>query len=317
MSARTPVTRTSLHRESSIGPEPSEGLLAPIEALVSSAVAPRTSTARRLRLLGAAGRRVDSLFQRRSASFRLARAGAVALARRERLRDLLDGANGLWREAVLPALRERGIAIHEWSELREDERRALGLIFVHELSPLLTPLTVDATHPFPAVASLSLNLAVLAREPRSGAERFIGIEIPLTVPRLLCAASDTRLVPVECVIGANLPALLPTLEVVHQHTFRVTRDDRPRRAREIVPGIASRTRPAVRLEVDAAMPAAQRVRLLAGLGLAAGDLDTSTAPLDLAAMTAEPLARILARGRSGAPRLSADAARNGRNDGGA
>lgn len=317
MTARTPVTRTSFDRETSIGPEPFGGLLAPIEALVTTAVSARTSTARRLRLLGAVGRRVDSLFQRRAASFRVAGAGAAALARRERLRGLLNDANALWGRAVLPSLRARGIAIHEWSELRDDERRALEQIFFHELSPLLTPLTVDAAHPFPAVASLALNLAVLAREPRSGAERFIGIEIPPTVPRLLGAAPDTRLVPVECVIGANLPALLPALEVVHQHAFRVTRDDRPLRAGGLVQGIASRTRPAVRVEVDAAMPSAQRAQLLAGLGLAAGDLDASSAPLDLAALTVEPLARLLARGRRDAARVSAGATRDADAGGGA
>lgn len=316
MNARNPVTQTSFERESSIGPGRYEGLLAPVESLLGAAVGSRTSTARRLRLLGAVGRRVDSLFQRRAASFRVAGAGAAALARRERLRGLLDGADALWARAVLPSLRERGIAIHEWGELREDERRALAQIFIRELSPLLTPLTVDATHPFPAVASLSLNVAVLAREPRTGAERFIGIEIPPTVPRLLCATPSARLVPVECVIGANLPALLPDLEVVHHHPFRVTRDGRPLRANGVANGLASRTRTAVRLEVDAAMPSAQRARLIAGLGLAGGDLDAVTAPLDLAAVTAEPLARLLARGRTGAACVRAGAERGGCDDGG-
>ncbi len=204
----------------------------------------------------------------------------------------------------MPALRERGAVIHAWPELAAAEQRALARIFVRELSPLLTPLTVDATHPFPAVASLALNVAVLARERRSGAERFIGIEIPPTVPRFIGIANSVRLLSVECLIGANLTTLLPDLEVVHHHTFRVTRDGRPLRARGLANGLASRTRPAVRLEVDAEMPPAQRALLLAGLGLDAGDLDACAPPLDLASVAAVPLARLVARGCDEATNLA-------------
>ncbi len=298
MSAQNPVTETSFDLEAPLGSRWPAGLLTPVADLVEAAAAPGTSTVRQLQLLGTVGRRVDSLFQRRSAALRVAGAGAAALPRRERLRELLERAQWLWTSAVAPSLHARGIGIHAWQELPSDERRVLAQVFVDELFPLLTPLTVDATHPFPAVATLALNLAVLARERRTGAERFIGIEIPPTVPRVLSAAHGAACVPVECVIGANLSMLLPDLEVVHHHTFRVTRDGRPLRTRGIVNGLASRTRLAVRLEVDAAMPAAQRVRLIGGLGLDTGDLDASTAPLDLAAVTAAPLARIAARERS-------------------
>jgi polyphosphate kinase len=138
---------------------------------------------------------------------------------------------------------------------------------------------------------------VLTRDLRTGTHRYIGIEIPPTVPRFLRPRAGSPLVPLECVIGANLPVLLPGLEVVEQHTFRVTRDGRPLRARGVAEGLGSRTRAAVRLEVDAAMSEAQRLRLVRSLGLEADDVDPSAAPLDLAALTALPLTQELSRTR--------------------
>ncbi len=316
MSARNPVTQTSFDRRASVGPRLIEGLLAPVEALVATAGAPGTSTARRLRLLGTVGHRVDSLFQARASALRVAAAGTAALVRRKRLRSLLDEAQALWADPIVPGLQEHGIGIHAWRELATHEHRALAQVFVRELFPLLTPLTVDATHPFPAVASLALNVAISARDRRSGAERFIGIEIPPTVPRLLCIPDSRSLVPVESVIGANLQGLLPDLEVVHHHTFRVTRDRRPSGARAVFDGLVSRTRRAVRLEVDAEMPPAQRALLVAGLGLDPADLDACVAPLDLAAVTAVALARLRARRGEDEASVRSGARKRARNAGG-
>ena len=316
MSIRTPFTQTSFDSATSVGPRLFEGFLAPIEALLVPAADPWTSSARRLRLLGAVGRRVDALFELRAAAFRATGAGTLPTIRRQRLRALLESAHEIWAQQLLPALRERGLPILEWHELRLDERRGLARIFVDELSPLLTPLTVDAAHPFPAVASLSLNVAVWAREPRSGTERYIGIELPPTFPRFLETPGGEGLVPIERVIGANLSVLLPDLDVLHHHAFRVTREVRPRRARGGSNSLVSRTRPVVRLEVDAEMPATQRRFLVEGLGVERGDVDTSPAPLDLSALTALPLTRLLAAESQGAARLRVRERRGGRDDGG-
>lgn len=265
-------------------------LLAPLEALLRSARDPRAPVLARLRALGAVGRRVDSLFQLRAGALRARADEPRRATRRARLRSLLAEAQGLLTQEVFPALRDRHFWIAEWAALDPREGRVLADIFLGEISPLLTPLTVDATHPFPRFASLALNVAVSTREPRTGARRFVGIEIPPTVPRFLRPAPGGLLVPIESVLGANLPVLLPGLEVLHHHPFRVTRDGRPLRARGLAEARGPRTRAAVRLEVDAATPRALRASLAKGLGLESGDVDSVSGPLDLAAVAALPLA---------------------------
>jgi polyphosphate kinase len=120
-----------------------------VEALLSTAIEGRASLVRRLELLGAIGRRVDTLFQLRARAFRASPngGGAPALLRRRRLRSLLVDAHALWAHVVLPTLRERDIAVDGWTDLRREDRQILTRLFSTEVSPLLTPLTVDAAHP--------------------------------------------------------------------------------------------------------------------------------------------------------------------------
>lgn len=173
------------------------------------------------------------------------------------------------------------------------------------MAPLLTPLTVDATHPFPCVASLALSVAVLVREPRGAGERYVGIEVPPAVPRFLSPSPGGPLVAIEEVIGGSLASLLPGLDVVCHHAFRATRDGRPLRARGLgATGGGPRTRAPVRLEVEAATPAELRRLLAEGLGLDPRcDVDESPGPLDLAAVASLPLARCLAGSAPASPAL--------------
>jgi len=213
MTLQAPFTRTTPDRSSARTGERGVELTAPHEALVAAARDPRAPLLRRLRLIGAVGRRVDALFQLRSAELRARETGERGAAARARVRALLAETHAIFAGDVLPALRARGIALRAWAELPDTERRTLARIFVEEVSPLLTPLTADAAHPFPCVASLALSVAVLVRAPRGAGERYVGIEVPPAVPPFLSATPGGPLVAIEEVIGANLGSLLPGLEV--------------------------------------------------------------------------------------------------------
>jgi len=90
--------------------------------------------------------------------------------------------------------------------------------------PILTPLSVDPAHPFPYISDLSLNLAVVVRDPATRIRRFARVKVPPNIPRLLPLPDGERFIPQEQVIAANLDMLFPGMEIVAVHPFRVTRD---------------------------------------------------------------------------------------------
>ena len=92
---------------------------------------------------------------------------------------------------------------------------------------MLTPLAVDPSHPFPYISGLSLNLAVLVRDPDGGVQRFARVKVPNNVPRFVVVSQspvEAEFLPLEDLIAAHLPMLFPGMEVVEHHLFRVTRN---------------------------------------------------------------------------------------------
>jgi polyphosphate kinase len=257
--------------------------LAPLEARLAPARERGVEPFARLRALAAFGRDVDALFGLRAPAVRPRSPGDRRVAVRARLRALVEEAYQRLGAEIAPALVSKGTCLARWDELDADARAALEPILLHEVAPLLTPFTVDATHPFPAVASGALNLAILVHEPGVEGLRYVGIEVPPTLPRFLVVPHTALRLPIEDLIGASLDALLPGLDVRCHHAFRVTRDGRPLRARS--PRKPSpRTRPATRLELDRDAPPALRARLVRALGLGSDDVDPIAGPLDLGAL---------------------------------
>ena len=125
---------------------------------------------------------------------------------------------------IMPALREQGIELSAWHELDADDQAELSERFRDRIFPVLTPLAVDPGHPFPYVSDLSLNLAVVVRDPRDDCELFARVKVPNTLPRWLRIDDTDRFVPLEEVIAAHLDQLFPGMEVQEHHAFRVTRN---------------------------------------------------------------------------------------------
>ncbi len=138
--------------------------------------------------------------------------------------------------------------------------------FRERVFPVLTPLAVDPAHPFPYISGLSLNLAVLVRDPATGVERFARVKVPDNVGRFVevqgGAPGTARFLPLDELIGVHLGQLFPGLEVIGHHAFRVTRnadleveEDRDEDLLQALERELSRRRfgPVVRLEVGETM----------------------------------------------------------------
>jgi polyphosphate kinase len=139
-------------------------------------------------------------------------------------RDLSERHARVFRDEIVPALSDAGIQLVRWDDLDRDEQKYCKRLFRDRVFPVLTPLAVDPAHPFPYISGLSLNLAVLIRNPKTGKEHFARVKVPPIFSRFV-SVGNQRFVPLEEVIGEHLKRLFPGMDVLEVHTFRVTRNE--------------------------------------------------------------------------------------------
>jgi polyphosphate kinase len=229
----------------------------------------------------------------------------LAAIRRELLPELARQSD-CWRFDLLPKLRQAGIEVLDHAELKSKQRKLLRRYFEREIFPVLTPLAFDPGHPFPHISNLSMNLAVVVKDPLHG-ERFARLKVPDIFPRLLSIPSEekadeyerlglaevrsTSFVWLEQVMAANLDMLFPGLEIVAAYPFRVTRDADQEieddEAADLLATIEESVRMrrfglAVRLEVDNAVPERVRGILTTNLGMAPYQVYTVDGPIGMA-----------------------------------
>jgi polyphosphate kinase len=190
-------------------------------------------------------------------------------------------------------LTEEKIRIVRYQD-RPERQRELRQQFLDQIFPVLTPLAVDPSHPFPYISDLSLSLAVTVRDTGTGERRFARIKVPPVLPRLWEVGTRTYIL-LEQIIAANLDILFPGMEVVEHHLFRVTRNAdievEEDEADDLLLAIEEELRKrrfgkVVRLEVERSMPPATRALLLQGLGLGPADCYEIAGMLDLTALNA-------------------------------
>jgi polyphosphate kinase len=199
-----------------------------------------------------------------------------------------------FRDDIVPALAEAGVAIVAWDQLPDDERERLHVFFRDQMFPVLTPLAVDPAHPFPYISGLSLNLAVILRNPATEKEHFARVKVPPLLPRFIRVSGDdehhTRFVAIEDVIAVHLDQLFPGMEVRQHHTFRVTRnedleveeDDAENLLQALEKELLRRRfGPPVRLEVVATIDPHVRELLIRELGVSEAEVYSVGEPLDL------------------------------------
>ena len=144
----------------------------------------------------------------------------------KKTQELIARQTKCFQTDILPKLAQNGIEITDWDSLTEAEKNYINRIFTNKIFPVLTPLAVDPSHPFPYISGLSLNLAVLVKQPETNEELFARVKVPPSLPRFIETAefAGTRFIPLEKVIIANLHQLFPGMEIEDYYTFRITRN---------------------------------------------------------------------------------------------
>ena len=205
-----------------------------------------------------------------------------------------------WRQTLRPRLSQAGIHILDYTDLKKRQIKRLADYFEREIFPVLTPLAFDPGHPFPHISNLSMNLAVVIRDPDDGRTRFARVKVPSTLPRLvplnpldpdeLLPPAVQKFVWVEQVIVDNLGRLFPGMEIVASHPFRVTRNTdmeiQEDEADDLLISLEETLRQrhfgfVVRLEVDETLPDWIRDMLMDNLEVTSHDMYTVNGPLDL------------------------------------
>jgi polyphosphate kinase len=212
---------------------------------------------------------------------------------RERLAVLVDKAERVFLDELVPALAGVGIVFSSYEELDDDDRSYLDTVFEERIFPVLTPLAVDPGHPFPYISDLSLNLAVVVNDPVTGEHRFARVKVPNLLPRFVVMPDGERFIPLEQVIASHLDVLFPGMEPGTHYAFRVTRNAdltvEEEDADDLLETIELELRRrrfgrAVRLEIDSNVSEEILELLSEELDLDAADIYTFSGPIDLSGL---------------------------------
>jgi len=275
------------------------------ERVLHEATDERNPLLERVKFLSIFTQNMDEFFMKRIGGLKQQKAASVnepspdGRLPAEHWRELLDVAGPLferqaecYREMLQPALASEGIGIVEYDALGPDEQTELETYFEQSVLPILTPLTIDSTKPFPHISNLSLSLGVLTREDGDGEPTFSRIKIPQNRPRLVQVGGDTRYVLLESLIEAHLDRLFPNVEIVESATFRVTRNAEVRRNEEVAEDLIQlaeevieerRFATVVRLEITEGMSGEMLEPLQSNLGVDRRETYRLPPPLDFTA----------------------------------
>jgi polyphosphate kinase len=199
-----------------------------------------------------------------------------------------------FKNELLEDLREHNIELITWHDLNEDESAYVTKIFRERIFPVLTPLAVDPSHPFPYISGLSLNLAVLVKHPTTKEEYFARVKVPPILARFIATSStgSRRFIPLEDVIAIHLQELFPGMTIEDHYTFRVTRNEDLELEEESEDLLTSleqelsrrRFGPPVRLEIEEGIDQELLARLCEELKINKENVFSLPTPLDLTAL---------------------------------
>ena len=194
--------------------------------------------------------------------------------------------------SIKPGLVKADIHMVHWNELTQAERSYVGEIFDSQIFPVLTPLAVDPSHPFPYISGLSLSLAVIVKHPESGEEFFARVKVPSVIARFISTQKSikTRFIALEEIIAAHLTELFPGMIIVDHYAFRLTRNEDLDLEEEDSENILETMEqellrrkfgPPVRLEVDSEIQDDLLDRLISELEITEREVIKYQGPLDL------------------------------------
>lgn len=260
-----------------------QSILAFNERVLDCAMQPRIPLLERLRYLCIVSSNLDEFFEVRAAALMLAARGDLAgsaISAVTAYKDLSAVAHELvarqyqhYNEVLLPAFEQHGVHIVSHGERSVMQRRWVRNYFNREVRPLLVPIGLDPSHPFPAVANKSLNFIVRlgGKDAFGRANEIAIIKVPRVLPRFIQmhqaadkkARKSSSFVSLSSIIRAHLDDLFPGRHLLGFSQFRVTRhsdlavdeEDVQNLRTALRAGLAQRHYgQAVRLEVSAGCP---------------------------------------------------------------
>src|SRR6476660_10401528 len=192
----------------------------------------RTPLLERVKFLAIFRANLDECFMKRMS--RLADpTGLAAPALRElaariraRVTSMLDEQAACYTQVLRPRLAEHGIRLVGWDDLDAAQRDEASAVFERDISPVLTPLSLDAAHPFPYVSNLSTSWAFQLEDPVSGEEVLVRLKVPRELPQWVRVRAGVEppervYVGLEQVIAANAERLFPGMVIRSASLFRV------------------------------------------------------------------------------------------------
>ncbi len=217
------------------------------------------------------------------------------------VRELVAAQYSLWNEELLPLLAKNGIRIPKMTELSARRAAWAQKYFQQEVFPMLTPLAVDASHPFPQLLNKSHNLLIRAKTQRGGEQLHAIVQVPRVLPRLIAmprskGGDDEPWVYIylASLIKQHIGELFPGLILDGVHAFRVTRNSDlyidEEEAENLLRTIEQELRRssrgnAVRLEIEADCPKDFRDLLLKFFNLTEADVYKLDGPLSMTHLT--------------------------------
>ena len=221
----------------------------------------------------------------------------------ERVHRMVEDQYHIWQGELRPLLSANGIELVSRDQLNVEQRAQAKAYFQSSVFPVLTPLAVDPSHPFPNLKNKSLNLALSLRRgdkkrrrPQSDVSLAV-VQVPLVLPRLvpLAAPADPRFILLEELILLNAAELFPGYTVEGAAIFRLTRnwdlDIDEEESEDLLESVQKELRrrdrgAVVRLELDDGAPDYLETQLAHALNLASHDLYRLRGPLQLQDFTA-------------------------------
>jgi polyphosphate kinase len=210
-------------------------------------------------------------------------------------KEIVDRQSQTLHHSILPALKEHGIEFVTWDALDQSEQSYVTKLFQDRIFPVLTPLAVDPTHPFPYISGLSLNLAVVVKNPTTQEEFFARVKVPEILPRFVATAKvgSTRFLPLEELISIHLQELFPGMIIEDHYTFRVTRNQDIEldedETEDLLVSLEQellrrRFGPPVRLEIESGVDQKLVTQLALELGIGEENIFHTVAPLNLTSL---------------------------------
>ncbi len=153
----------------------------------------------------------------------------------QKLSSMVSEPHRYFEKTLKDELAANSIHLLNYIDLNQEQRTYLKQYYEEQIFPVLTPLAIDRSHPFPYLSNLSINLAVVLQNPDTQENLLARVKVPKLLPRFVPLPEELRIketskpaiwtgVPLEQVIAHNLDSLFPGMDIQDYYPFRITRD---------------------------------------------------------------------------------------------